>query len=184
MDVRALFAARVLDLDGRPVRLATLWMSSPVVAVWLRHFGCLYCAEQARDFAAARGDIEALGGRLALIGNGSAAHARAFRERLAPGCDVYTDPGLDSYRAIGARHGVWSTVSPSSWRHALRALRRGARQRRVQGHPFQQGGVAVVARGGRIAYAYISESAGDHPSVSTVLDALRELRGERVSRSA
>jgi peroxiredoxin len=184
MDARALETVRVLDLEGRETRLARLWATGPAVLVWLRHFGCIYCAEQARDFALARPDIEALGASLAFIGNGGVPHARAFEERKVAGCTVLTDPRLDSYRAIGARRGVLRTVGPQTWTHALRAFRRGARQRRVQGHPFQQGGVAVVARGGAIAYAYLSESAGDHPPVTAVLDALRGLGGEAIPRTA
>lgn len=30
---------QVLDLDGRPVTLGTLWAERPVVLVFLRHFG-------------------------------------------------------------------------------------------------------------------------------------------------
>ena len=184
MDARALGTVRVLDLDGQPVKLAGLWAAQPAVVVWLRHFGCLYCAEQARDFAVARPDIEAAGAQLAFIGNGSLDHALAFAADKVPGCTVFTDPRLGSYRAAGARHGIMRTVGPRSWGHALRALRRGARQSRVQGHPFQQGGVAVIARGGRVAYAYLSETAGDHPPMPVVLDALRSLGTDTLSRSA
>jgi len=35
----ALAAAEVLDLDGNPVALGTLWAEQPVVLVWLRHYG-------------------------------------------------------------------------------------------------------------------------------------------------
>jgi AhpC/TSA antioxidant enzyme len=173
MDVRALEAAHVLDMSGRATRLRSLWSSAPAVVVWLRHFGCIYCAEQAREFAGARLEIEGLGARLAFVGNGSVAGARSFQARVAPGCAVFTDPRLESYQAIGARHGVLSTVGPQTWAHAVRAFKRGARQRRVQGHPFQQGGVLVVAPGTRVAYVHVSRSAGDHPPLSGVLEAVR-----------
>jgi len=39
--------------------------------------------------------------------------------------------------------------------------------------PDQQGGVYVMLPGDRTAYAYLSGSAGDHPPIDAVLDALR-----------
>jgi peroxiredoxin len=173
MDVRTLVDTRVLDVDGRSLRLAEQWKTQPAVVVWLRHFGCLYCTEHARELMAVREDIERSGGRLVFVGNGGPRHAKSFQQRLAPEATVLTDPGLDSYRAIGARKGVLRTVGPRTWASAVRALRRGARQSSVKGHPFQQGGVVVVAPGNRIVYAYLSEAAGDHPPVDDVLDAVR-----------
>jgi peroxiredoxin len=172
MDVRALQSTQVLDCDGRAVRLASHWSSQTAVVVWLRHFGCLYCAEQARDLFAVAPRIERAGAALVLVGNGGAEHARSFRDRVTPGATVLTDPRLGSYRAIGARHGLLSTVGPRTWGHALRAWRRGARQSTVKGHAFQQGAVLVMAPPNRVAYAHISSAAGDHAPVDAVLAAL------------
>lgn len=35
----ALAATEVLDLQGNPVALGTMWTEKPVVLVWLRHYG-------------------------------------------------------------------------------------------------------------------------------------------------
>jgi hypothetical protein len=35
----ALAAAEVKDVEGRPVRLGSLWSDKPAVIVWVRHFG-------------------------------------------------------------------------------------------------------------------------------------------------
>lgn len=176
MDMRTLGDTQVLDTDVRPVRLADQWRSQPAVLVWLRHFGCLFCAEQARDLWAARDRIESAGGRLVFIGNGGVDHAREFRDRVMPEATVLTDPGLRSYRAIGAAHGFLSTLGPRTWGSALRAFHRGARQSRVRGHPFQQGGLLIVAPGDRILFAYLSRSAGDHPPAHSVIEALQSVR--------
>lgn len=37
--VHTLAPVRASDLDGRPVRLGTLWEDRPAVLVFLRHFG-------------------------------------------------------------------------------------------------------------------------------------------------
>ena len=35
----ALASTEVLDLEGKPVALGTLWIDRPAVLVWLRHYG-------------------------------------------------------------------------------------------------------------------------------------------------
>lgn len=174
MEVRALAQASVLDLNGTPRLLGEQWRRSPAVVVWLRHYGCLFCREQAAEMCAAKAKITALGAALVFVGNGGPAQAADFQARFAPGEMVLTDPDLRSYKLIGARRGVLNTIGPKVWRSGIRALRGGARQTRVKGHPFQQGGVLVLAPGDRVLYTYISDQAGDHPPVAGVLDALRQ----------
>ena len=48
-----------------------------------------------------RAEIEAAGARLVFVGNGSVAHARRFREKHVPESEVYTDPELTAYTALG-----------------------------------------------------------------------------------
>ncbi len=176
IDVRRLGAATVLDPDGTTVRLGSLWADRPAVLVWLRHFGCLFCKEQTAEFRARRDDIEGRGARLAFIGNGGVRYAGGFREEFCPECTVLTDPELVSYRLIGARGGVLNTLGPQAWGAGIRAFARGARQQRTQGSPFQQGGVLVVTPGGKVAYAYLSKAAGDHPAVDEVAAAIPAAR--------
>jgi hypothetical protein len=184
MEVRALAATSVLDVNGTPSLLGERWRRHPAVIVWLRHYGCIFCREQAAEMRAVAGDIESLRAELVFVGNGSPAQARDFRDRFAPDSIVLTDPDLRTYRLIGARHGALKTLGPRVWRSGLRALSRGARQTRVQGHAFQQGGVLVLVPGDRVVYSYISGEAGDHPPVAAVVDALRAAVAAPAVRSA
>ncbi len=177
INARGLADATVLDTDGATVRLGDLWTERPVVLVWLRHFGCLFCKEQTAEFRARRDDFRRRGADVVFIGNGAARYAKGFREEFCAGCVVLTDPGLTSYELIGARGGILTTLGPQAWGAGIRAFRRGARQDRTQGHPFQQGGVLVVAPGGRVTYSYISRAAGDHPIVEDVLAAIPATAG-------
>ena len=92
MEVRTLAGASVLDVNGRPSVLGEHWRRHPAVIVWLRHYGCIFCREQAAQMRAVAGDIERLGAELVFVGNGSPAQARDFQEKLAPGSLVLTDP--------------------------------------------------------------------------------------------
>ena len=184
MEVRTLAAASVLDVNGAPSLLGEHWRRHPAVVVWLRHYGCLFCREQAVEMRAAQPDIEAAGAELVFVGNGNPDQARDFQQQHAPGITVLTDPDLRTYRLIGARRGVLNTVGPRVWRSGLRALGRGARQTQVKGHPFQQGGVLVVLPGDKAVFTYISRQAGDHPPVAEVVGALREAVAVRAAQSA
>jgi hypothetical protein len=182
MEVRALARASVLDVRGTPSLLGERWERRPVVLVWLRHYGCLFCREQAAEMCAAKAEIVSLGADLVFVGNGTPSQARDFQQQFAPEDTVLTDPDLRTYGIIGARGGVLNTVGPRAWRAGLRALRRGARQTRVKGHPFQQGGVLVIGPGDRVLYTYISKAAGDHAPVTDVLATLRRSASARSTR--
>ncbi|MHB8489956.1 MAG: peroxiredoxin-like family protein [Candidatus Dormibacteria bacterium] len=172
MDTRALAAATVLDIDDRPVRLADQWRDHPAVIVWLRHFGCVFCREQVAEIRAHRGEIEALGGGMVFVGNGTAHAAAWFRKRFAADSTVLTDPDLVSYKAVGARSGLVSTLGPQAWGAGFRALRSGARQSTTKGHPYQQGGLLIMGPGNTVLYRHISSAAGDHAPIVDVLGAL------------
>lgn len=173
---RALLDATVLDVDGAPVRLASTWAQRPVVLVLLRHFGCLFCKEQAAEMSAVGDEIERLGAGLAFIGSGSAQYARWFQEDYAPRWPVYSDAALVTYRALEARRGLRSSMNLRTIWLSLRALLRGFRQGRTQGDQFQQGAVAVVTPDEAMPYLHLSEVAGDHPRPTEVLAVLRGLR--------
>jgi AhpC/TSA antioxidant enzyme len=176
MDTRRLAAATVLDTEGTPVQLADQWAEQPSVIVWLRHFGCVFCREQVAEIRANRNEIEALGGGIAFVGNGTARAAAWFQKRFAADSTVLTDPDLITYRAIGARSGLLSTLGPTAWGAGIRAFRSGARQSTTKGHAYQQGGLLVMAPGDTVLYEHISRAAGDHAQLPAVLAALRSAR--------
>jgi hypothetical protein len=173
MDVGALAAATVLDVRGKPVPLAQAWAVHPAVVVWLRHFGCVFCREQVAEIRGKRGEIEAFGGGIAFVGNGTPRAADWLQKRFAADSTVLTDPGLVSYKAIGARSGLMSTLGPNAWASGIRAFRSGARQSTTKGHPYQQGGLVVMGPGDKLLYQHVSRAAGDHAPVEDVIAALR-----------
>jgi hypothetical protein len=133
----------------------------------------MFCREQAVQLHRAQDEIESRGGALAFVGNGDLQFAREFQTALALRAPVYVDPSRVTYRALGMRRGLSVTIaSPASWKNTLRALRSGFHQGTLQGDPWQNGGLLVVAPGGRIAFRHIDESAGDHAPLGDVLAAL------------
>jgi hypothetical protein len=116
--------------------------------------------------------IHAAGAELVVIGNGNLHFAKAFRDELELDTPLYIDTTRATYRALGMKRGIARTLGPRTWLRSLRALRQGFRQKRTRGDPWQLGGVLMVLRDGSIAYRYLSEVAGDHPSLDEVLAAV------------
>lgn len=120
-------------------------------------------------------EIRAVGATLVFMGNGRPDQARAFAQNETPGATVLTDPSLDTYRALGMRRGVGATLSPRSGLAAVGALLRGNMQTKTQGDPWQQGGLMVLDRGGRILLLQRNRDAGDRPDIDGALRALRAI---------
>lgn len=126
------------------------------------------------------GRIRAAGAELVFVGNGNRHFAAAFRDELGLDEAIYVDTTRESYRALGMKRSVVGTIlSPRTWSHGVRALKRGSRQKGVKGDAWQLGGVLVVLPGGRIAYRYLSREAGDHPPIAEILAAVPEAAATR-----
>ena len=117
-------------------------------------------------------DIEARGGSLAFVGNGTPEQAAAVSQELELQVPLYTDPELASFQALAARRSVAGVLHPGTFLGAFRAWRGGHRQHGVQGDAMQLGAVAIVRPGGEVAYLHRSAHAGDHPSPAEILQNL------------
>lgn len=117
-------------------------------------------------------EIEARGAKVVVVGNGKPHHAAMFREDMRVPFALWVDPELVAYRAAGLRRGVRAVFSVRSVGHSLRALKEGHRQKKVQGDPWQNGGVFVITPQGRTLYEQVSGEAGDHAPLSEILAAL------------
>ncbi len=126
------------------------------------------------DLGSRRKEMESLGARLVIIGNGNPEHARTFSLRTGVE-NIYVDPARLVYGALGLKRSFRGTFGFRAARNTFLALRKGYRQGAFEGDPWQQGGTFVVS-GERIAYAYRSERVGDYAPLSEVLRALRELQ--------
>lgn len=126
-------------------------------------------------------EIRRAGLQLAIVGNGTLEQAQAFQKRYAPDVAVYSDPTLQAYAALGFRRGVGATLGPASAVAFARAYSRGHRQGPIEGDPWQQGGLVLMAPGGRALYVQRNRQAGDRPDVDGALAALVARRPERAA---
>ncbi|HEV1998284.1 MAG TPA: AhpC/TSA family protein [Candidatus Dormibacteraeota bacterium] len=117
-----------------------------------------------------RGKLDKLA-NVAVIGNGTLAHAQDFDQTQGKGLRSLVDTRKQTYKALGFRHGVRYTLGPASLARGMDAMSRGFRQVQTQGDPFQQGGTLVVAAGGRPVLFQRARFAGDHASLEEILAA-------------
>jgi peroxiredoxin len=160
------------DTEGRMVQLGDLWRERSVVLVFVRHFGCIFCRQQVAELKDIVGQIEARGAELVVVGNGRVEDARRFAREQGIGFRLLTDPTGEAYRRAGMRHGLATVVGAGVLGRGLVAWARGFRQAEVLGDPLQQGGVLVIAAGGREVFRYVSRRAGDHPSTAQLIAVL------------
>lgn len=166
-------ALEVLTPAGEAVRLGALWETRPALLVLVRHYGCQFCRAQLADLRPVWPRIEAAGVQPVVIGNGTPLMAEAFVEETGLAVPLYTNPGREVYRALGAkRPGTSALLDPRVYWNGLKALARGFFPRRVQGDAAQLGGVFLVRPDGSMPYAYRSDLAGDHPSTEELLRAV------------
>ena len=118
-------------------------------------------------------DIRALGAELVVVGNGTPEHAAGFKEDQNLTFPLLVDPSMEAYRAAGLKRGITDAVNLKMVGHAVRAFRKGFRQKRTQGDPWQLGGAFVISSEGNVLYHHVSREAGDHPEPGGILAALR-----------
>jgi peroxiredoxin len=170
---KGLAEAKLLAADGSARSFAELVAGRPTLVVFLRHFGCIGCAEQVHEILPRLGELDALGVAVLLIGSGPPGHIPAWVERNGLGdkpARVVSDPSLTAYRAAGLGRSFWATYGPRAIADFVRALARGHRPRPTDGDLFQQGGAVLVADG-TIVWAQTNRSLGDHADPSDAVEA-------------
>ena len=147
--------------DAFGISLAELSHRSPVLVVFLRHFGCTYCREAAADVAAKRTRIEADGTRIVFVHMGTAAEADPFFAKY--GLETVArvaDPEAKLYRAFALRRACLGTLFGR--KSLARYFSSGHGVGRVVGDGTRMGGVFLL-RHGAILREFRHVSPADRP---------------------
>jgi peroxiredoxin len=184
-DARPLEDVVLEDHEGRPIRLGDIWQDRPAVLAFVRHYGCVFCRDQAVQLHKLRDDFEDAGVRLVVVGQGTPEMAASFRRAQGIDLPVLVDPERRIYDTIGAKVATLDElIGPRQILAGLRAtiasrVKQGSiavHQGRIIGHAAQLGGVLVIAPDGSVRYAHLSDNASDYPPAREVLAAARAIR--------
>jgi hypothetical protein len=124
-------------------------------------------------------ELLAAGARLVFVGTGAPAMAAEFAREHAGPHPVLSDTARSTFRAAGMRRSAGAMLHWRFLRNAVRALRRGFRQRGIQGDAWQQGGVLVFDGSGAVRHGQIDRAAGDELDLEAVLAAARDVASPR-----
>jgi hypothetical protein len=147
--------------------LLTLAQASPVLLVFLRHFGCPFCRQMISDVSDLRGDLEARGVRPVFVHQGTPEVASVtfdyYRlgdvERIHdPQAAIYRDPVF----MLGRLSMVRQMLKPAMWLGWLKGTVRKYGIGEVQGDSTQLAGVFFL-NGATIVRKFIHRSMADQP---------------------
>ena len=112
------------------------------------------------------------GAGLVYVGPVAPASAASFRQEHGLAAPVLSDAAAESFAAAEMRRGLRPMLSLRAVANGLRALRAGFRQRKVEGDPWQQGGVLVFAADGALLAQQRDVGVGDLLDVAAALRSL------------
>ncbi|MCE2652874.1 MAG: SelL-related redox protein [bacterium] len=148
--------------------VAELSMRSPVLMVFLRHFGCTFCREALADVRAQLARVRARGVAVVLVHMADAAYGERFLGSYGlgtgEGVSHVSDPDKRLYRAMGLKRGTLGQLFGwKSWVRGFKAgLIDGHLVGKLVGDGFQMPGVFLVDRG-EVVRTYRHTSAADRP---------------------
>lgn len=164
----------LLNVEGKPTLLSSLWKKQVLVLAFTRHFGCPQCKEMADQLVAALPKFNAGGLALAIVTQGTPEETKIFGSERAPDVTCLADPERRAYRAYGLeRASAWQSF------FSLNVLRSNSRLKREKGYntefppkgqdAMQMAGTFIIAPDGRIRLPYYYDDIADHPPVDLLL---------------
>jgi hypothetical protein len=153
-----------LDQNGKNLR--DLNEKSPVLLVFLRHFGCTFCREALDDLRTYRSEIEAGGVKVAVVHMVDDATAGDYIDKYPglEGVSRFSDPEKKLYEAFELKRGNFNQLfGMKSWVEGFRAgILNGHLVGSQIGDGFQMPGMFLI-QNGEILRGFRHQNASDRP---------------------
>jgi thiol-disulfide isomerase/thioredoxin len=153
--------------------LLALAEASPVLLVFLRHFGCPFCRKTISDVAGLQRELADRGVRPVFVHLGTSEIAtKHFEYYGLGGVERIHDPGAAIYQlpafALSRQHPLWSTLNPVVfWAWLKRALvKHGIGM--IQGDGHQMPGIFFL-KGPRIVRRFVHRNISDEPDYLSLI---------------
>lgn len=162
--------------------LAELSASGPVLVLFVRHAGCVFCREALTDLARDRATLEREGITLAVVHMSPPLEAtQFFANYQLEDVHRFSDPNCQLYRAFGLERGkISQLLGPRIWWRGFLAWRQGYGFSTVQGDGFQLGG-AFMLKNGEILASQRARNAAERLNFAQLACATSECRVPAVS---
>jgi peroxiredoxin len=177
--------AALKHMSQRGYTLLELSQMQPVLAVFLRHSGCVFCREALSDLSHAQGELGARGIQLALVHMTPEPEAETlFAKYGLQDVDRFSDPECELYRAFEVRRAaVREILAPAVWTRGIRAsLFDGHGVGSPAGDTLRMPGVFLIYNG-QVIRAHRYAGLADRPDYLRFVDAATlELEREGAKR--
>ena len=145
-------------IDGKS--LGELSSQSPLLVVFLRHAGCIFCSETLKKLSDLQTDLSKFQIILVCLGIPEKIESLAQSWGLKS-FKVVFDPEKALYKAIGLRRGnLLKVLGPSIIFSAIKAYFNGHRLGKLAGDAFQLPGTAIISKG-NVIKAHLAENAAE-----------------------
>jgi hypothetical protein len=141
--------------------------NAPTLLVFLRHFGCIFCRELAKDL---KTQVEAKPNypSVMFFYQGQPQEGAAFFDAIWPTARAVSDVPKVYYDAFGIdRGGLKQMFGPAVWACGVRAALKGNFIGWKTGDPWTMPGMFLV-QGTQIVWNHDFRHAGDHPDLSRI----------------
>ena len=158
--------------EGKSLR--DLTFQKPVMVIFLRHFGCVFCKEAMNDISHKRKEFESQGFEIVFVHMSDTDTANEYFKRFnLPGIQFINDPSKRFYTAFGLFRGSFSQL------YGLQTWIRGYKLKREKdyelelakklGDSTQMPGVFILMDG-EIKEKFIHRHAAERPDYEKLLD--------------
>lgn len=159
-----------MSVHGRNLasdRLKDQWGDRPTLLVFLRHLGCIFCADtmaELRKIREARPDFP----EIVYVHPATVADGDAFFEQVDPSARAIADPDQKVYRAFGIKKAkLGQVLGPGVVACGIRAFSKGHRQTSIKGDPWLMTGFFLV-RGDQVVKEYPPRHVADRPDLEQI----------------
>jgi hypothetical protein len=162
--------------DGSSHRLLDLTSKSPIVLVFLRHFGCVFCRYQVAQLRPGK-DLP-----IYFVCMESAEDAALFKAKAKSPHHFISDPQRRLYEAFGVRRGKTSELfNLRAVGTGFRAMLAGHAQGRPTSDPTQLSAAVVLGVDGQVAWSHYADGAGDVLSLETIREQLERVNQHKTA---
>lgn len=165
-----------VDSARGPVRLSDMMGAGPIVVAFHRLW-CPFCQQAARELAAVKDQLDALGARVVIVYRQQVDFVHRACDRRGIPFDCLSDPHRELETAANVERfsiGRYAAFSP---RRLVSALRSGSRMGKVTSGLLQGRSTFVLDSSGRIVYAHRSLDAADIAPIGDVVAAVESAAG-------
>jgi len=169
--------AALTDIEGNAVSLSDMWTKKPIVLVFLRHLGCIFCREQIARLKADYHKFQSRGAEIVCIAQGDSKTGKAFTILFdLPFPVLMCGADLSVFKNYGLQRGtLWQLFGLDAVVNGIRAVLAGHKQGPISGDGFQMPGVFVIDTSGTVLLARRHRTAADNPDNAELLAALPPL---------